>query len=329
MAIRHTRVLSSLAAIALLSIAAPAPAQFVPGQGTPVLPPATPTATMEDLRALYDKGAYRPCIQQISRLLGMGKNLPPGFDRSDIHYLRGECLLAQRDISSALRAYEDAAKEAGTPAQALGARAMVALVKASNSSGYRPTPSDQPIDIVARESRRKAMASLFSQRLPIVTRQVDGAMSARTLPQLTAQLPALLDLAAVEYGATGATAESMGPAGKLGDRARELIDIELSRVNSDLSAIQRRANTVVTDNAQQWHDTSGRTWWEGVERIGLTADERARLRNQSAYLEQILDACQKGRDLAHAYGGNVEAWKALTNTCERAVSQLEQIASRE
>jgi hypothetical protein len=303
----------------------------VPARQSQILPPqsAIPTATMEDLRALYEKGGTRPCLQQIAQLLAKGKNLPPGFHRSDLQYLRGECLLAQKDMLSAESAFQAATKEADSSSQALNARAMSVLIKASNASGYRPAPGAEPLEIQSREGRRAALKAFLTQNLPVVQRKVERALSARTLPEVTAQLPTLLDLAAVEFGASGGTTESIAIASPLGERARELIDMELDRIQGDLAQIQGRANTVVTDNAQQWFDTSGRTWWEGLERIGLTAEDRARLRNGAPYLERILDSCRQGREIAACYGGNVEAWKALTLRCEKLAGMLDQILSHE
>jgi len=299
-----------------------------PGGARGTAAAAPKISTIEDLRKIYSQGNYRLCLQGIAKLIGSGPE-KMGFEKSDLLYLRGECLIAQGDPASALPAYQAAEKEGKTGPQKLLARSMVVMIKSGNGKGYRTSPTGEPMDIVKPESRKTAMAALFTQKFPAASEAATNSLGAKNLPPLTHALPAVLDVGALEYAATGATTRTLAIAAPMGDRARELIGTEIDRLGNQLTQLQSRSNFVVTNNAVQVSSPGGGVWWEGNERAGLSPDDRDWLRTTANYLNEIMNACKEGTQLATVYEGNLQAWQQLSQLCEKAGTLLNQISEQE
>jgi hypothetical protein len=256
---------------------------------------------------MHDAREYRTCLQQVARLLALRGELAAHYDRYALLLLRGDCLLHLEDRATALEAYTEA-MTSPEPRQLAEARAMTRLIAGSTGLAFNPKfPPDAPaIDIVDHQGRKKAMLALMEQLQFENKAAIDAALAARTLVPIIHAAPALLDIHALEVAATGSDAKIHPTLAAIGKRARELMSSELTEVEQRVSRIERMAG-------QPSGIAVGGMWWGGTARRGLTTDDRAALRRDAAYTDQITSAANEFQRISRSLGGTGEKWEPIVN----------------
>jgi hypothetical protein len=259
--------------------------------------------TLESAQADFASGQYRPCLQKIAQVLAMPeskRNLP---QRYDLFMLRGECLLQLKSAEIADDAFHAAAmvvKDSGDIKKIADAEAMAILIKASSGLKYQPkTGGAQPIDIVDKESRQKAMAALFDDRMAQFKPKVEAAVQSTNLVPIHELVPAMTDLFMLEVAVTGESKQTLALGKDLGAHARDLINGALRQITDRIQDLNMIANEPSTGTLQQ------------IGYRGLTTPEREELRGLANELVKIEEVSARARQMARRMGGTPEAWDAI------------------
>jgi hypothetical protein len=277
--------------------------------------------TLDDARADFDAARYSTALTKISRLLTASAAKPGAPQRYDLLMLRGECMLHIRTSTAAADAFSSALREvdfATEPTKASQARAMVILTKASPRQLYRPSPDAAPIDIVAPDSRQKAMAALLEQRFADADPKIRAAINSSSLLATKLLLPALGDLYAIELVATGEVVRTRAAIQAFDEHARQLLDAELERIARGVDDLNRTANeAVLSDNPHPF-----------LSYRGLTSPQRDQLREFAATLVEIDKVIRDGEGINKSIGSDSQAWEALMQRCNSIKATAEQAYTR-
>ncbi|MGH7178806.1 MAG: hypothetical protein ACREJC_15615 [Tepidisphaeraceae bacterium] len=282
----------------------------------------TPTATLDELRKMYDARQYRVCLQQIAKVLrGADRG---GSNRFDLLTLRGDCLLQLRDGATAKDAYA-AAQKSPDIQQAAYARAMNALIRHSPGLQYTPQGGGPPISILDDNMRKQAMEALFNDQFQSRDREFHRAAAGNDLEAIKEVLPTLMDLYSLEVTATGKTDQIAPVFRAVGQEARSILERQLQLIDQKEQSIENACNQTLANPTVN----VGSEWWllPGVVRRGLMPDERDTLREIIYVTPRIQDAAEHGQRVASALGGQPEAWDAIITKAgelrERAASILD------
>lgn len=315
----HVKWLAACALVAPLVIAPiPAPAQQQPttaGAGAQ----SEQVATMAEIRQARDQGDYRRALQQAALALRLRGEAARGYDQYELQVIRGDSLLHLDDPVTALQAYE-AAAQSREPRQVGTARATALLIRRSTDLKYTPRsgPDAAPIDIVDRDSRRKAAAALLEDELARRRAELAAAKQATTLEPILDLVEPVLDLRSLEYLATDGEGERMREiAADIDQRARELIERELTLIADTVAKMQKMANRIQDDGG------------DSVYRRGLISTERQALRDTIAYLNRIGRTVELGQRLARMQGTDAAAWQPLVDETLRVRTFAENVLAME
>ncbi|MGB7160304.1 MAG: hypothetical protein WBD40_19710, partial [Tepidisphaeraceae bacterium] len=254
-----------------------------PGREKPALPIA-------EIRKLHEAGDYRTALQEAARAIRWGEE-PKGNDKFELQLIRGDCLLNLEDHPSALIAYEAAAKSPDVNV-ATEARGTAFLIRHSQDMKYTPKQGGDPISIADNASRKRAASALLTDQLAADRRELEAALKAQTLEPILKVVQPILTLRALEFVATGQGTETASLAQPIGERARDLIDAELRRIDNRTRQLQTLANQIPDDGTRR----------------GLFSKDRNELRGSVAYLERILETSKQAEHLAQLSGGTPEKW---------------------
>jgi hypothetical protein len=246
--------------------------------------------------------------------------------------LRGKTLLAMDDPRAARRAFEEAQKSEQNDI-AMSAHGYVTLLSRSKLSTFMPrTGNKTPINIADPKNQSAAFNALLEDELPRFEKEAEAAAKANNLNPAIALVPKLLELAAIEFAATGEY-ERLRPLGKeVGDHARTLISNELAAQDQKITAIENMANQLIDTGGYRGHGTRGRRggWWNSdVTRRGLVSDERESLYQLVEYLQKVEDTTRRGLSVAKAVNGETPAWEALVQEAERVKNHAQYVLESE
>jgi hypothetical protein len=270
--------------------------------------------SLDAARIDHARGEYRAALLKIGKLLYSFKEPSPD-DKYELLMLKAECQLQLKDRMGAASTFKSAVKAAGDLQQLAAARANAVIVERSAGGVYKSTsPSGEQIDILAPESRKKAMAQLLQDTWSKNKRDIDAAMLADTLPPIEKVFVTVADSYALEL-TTAAEAKQVAPVMKeLGGRAFGLIRDEVARYSKVVEQMSQVSNSA-QDYAGGW----------GVSRRGLLPDERNDLRDAIAYLTKVQDRVREYRRVAARLGGNQQKWDLLFADITDAIAEAEAV----
>jgi hypothetical protein len=298
----------SIVVFVFAALAQPALAQNKPAD-TPGPPPLP---TMDELRQMYDDGDYQAAIQQIARVMRLRGAPADPYDRDALQLLRGKTLLAMDDPRAAKRAFEEAQKSQ-QPDIAMTAHGYVTLLTRSKLSVYTKRSGDKAqISIADPKNQAAAFNALLDDELPAFQKEAAVASKADNLKPAIALVPKMLDLAGVDFAATGKCERVQPIATEVGVHARGLIQNELNAQDQKITAIENMANQLIdTGGYSRSHRGRGGWWNNDVTRRGLVSDEREDLYELIEYLQKVEDTTKHGQAVAKAVNGDTAAWDAL------------------
>lgn len=275
--------------------------------------------TLEAARVDAARGEHRAALQKITTLLAPPNEPLPG-DRYELLMLKAECQLQLKDRLGAVTTFKSAAKAAGDVPQLAAARANALIIERSSSGTYTPAFAigESPLDVLAPESRKTAMARLQQELWTKNKRDLDQAMRADTLPPIERVFTAVADAYCLELATTG-EAKQTGPAMReLGARAFRLMDGEIARGARAIDGLNQLANS-----AQGY----GYTGWAATPR-GLVPAERNQLRELATYLTKIQSRAREYREAAARLGGDPQKWDSLVAAVTDALAEAEALANQ-
>jgi hypothetical protein len=281
------------------------------------LPPPQ-DVSLDAARADAARGEHRAALQKIATLLA-SPNEPLPTDRYDLLMLKAECQLQLHDRLGAVSTFKSAAKAAGDVGQLAAARANAVVVDRSSGGTYTPGfgAGEGSIEVLAPESRKKAMARLQQELWAKHKRDIDLAMRAETLPPIERAFTAAADAFCLELATTGDTKQTGPVMRELGARAYRLMGAEVTRYARAVDQLSQLANS-----AQGY----GYGW--GVSRRGLTPAERNQVRDAADYLGKVQARAREYREAAARLGGDEAKWDALVAQTTDALYEAEALASQ-
>jgi hypothetical protein len=261
-------------------------------------------ANADDVQKLVDQAQYRPALQQIAKLLPQAQQSDPATQqqRYTLLMLRGECLLQLGERSYAVQAFDTAAREAQDPKSSATARATAVLVRRSTGAAYKPK-GGKPIDILASDSRKQAMAALDTDLAAAVQPKINAAINGNTLQPMIDLLPAMLDLDALECTATGAPGQTRKQLMAMGQRARELMNREIRRAGL-------RLDELVSLSESNWRGANYTVTGQTVRR-NFTTPQLNEMQTMLAYIKQIDSTARQARQFAREMGLDGKPWEPV------------------
>ena len=287
--------------------------QFTAGQ-------AQQLATRQELQQMFDARQYHTTLQQIARILRARGAAAPAHDRDELQLLRGECFIQLGDRVQAIRAFTTAQQSADHQI-ALTGRANLLIIQASTNWKY--DTGSGTIDITDPQSRKQAMSALFSKELQKAQPAIRAAQNADSLAPILAIVPKLKDLVALEMTATGKDNDIFPQFAAVGARARDLIAGALQALDSQIAAIENRANETITSSV------NGSAWWVPVGRRGLDSPDRAALEDAFNGAQQVHDVALQGQVTAEALNGHVQQWQELVSFATQVLTHARNVADME
>jgi hypothetical protein len=260
-------------------------------------------ATLEDARFDYARGDYRAALQKTNKLLSTSLAPPTAADKYEILTLRGECQLQLKDRMGAVTSFKSAVKCAADVNQFATARANAVIIERSSMGRYIPAygVGKEPIDVVAPDTRRQAMAALRDELWSKNQRQIETALKATTLPPIEKAFVPLADMYCLELAATGQTNETGQLMRDLGQQTYRLMRDDITRYARQIEQLSLTANSSGGGNNGRWDDGPR----------GLFSTERNDLKNSVSYLVKLRDRATEYRTAASKLGGNEQRWDGL------------------
>jgi hypothetical protein len=303
---RHRESLSSLLRwTSILTVLASAPA-LVFAQAS--------SSDLDEIRTAMAAGKYQTAVKQIDRqLFPMPKD---SATRYELLMLRGECRLQLKDRTGASTAFKSAAKVAESAPQLAAARANSLIVERSTSGRYVPRAGKggEPIDIMAMDSRKRAMNELRGELWSQYEPRVDTALHAEELPPIEEVFTHLADMYFLELFADGQATETGAVMQQLGRRAHALMQAEVLKCAARVDFFTQVANS---------SGTTSRGWDTG--RLGLTSQQRDEVKVIVPYLNKIRERASEYRGIAARLGGNEAKWDALVADAVAAAAEAESL----
>jgi tetratricopeptide (TPR) repeat protein len=264
---------------------------------------------VQEARQLVATGKYREALAAISKELGTNR---PGAedeaDRAELLSLRGESLFRLGNNVPAADAFQKAAQAAADPRASATARANALVARKSPKHIYALPGGAGSIDVADPAVRKQAFVAMREEQDKALRPTLAKAKQATTLPPMFQALPAVLDLAALEYAANGAAPEAKATLTDLGTHALRLISDEMRHLNHRIDQLDELAgSTVGLDRGGGFGDGDGGL----VARRGLHTDERHELDDAITEIEQIEEVARKVRTRARQLGFSGERWEPV------------------
>lgn len=274
--------------------------------GTPVATAAPEDLpTVDDIRALYDKGEYKETLKQLSRLLSLKGPAAEGMDRYSLLMLRAESHLRLKANSGATQALTEAAKAAPDDESAAEARALALLIKRSKNLQFTPKVAaggkagSGPIDITDDERRGDALAALYESERAALKPKLVKADKAKTLPPIAEAMKAAAELRDLELAATGKDEDTADTLDRLVQRTHKLMARGLDEAAKRTEAIAERANQLIEYTQRTNNGTERRT-----RRRGLDSNDSRELKGIVETCRKVFESC---KELAEGFAREEDA----------------------
>jgi hypothetical protein len=218
-----------------------------------------PPPTMGELHALFEQGQYRVLVQTIARVIA--DKDAGGLDRHEMLMLKGEALLQLKEPETAADAFESAAKAASAGKERDGAHGLALLCGRCPMLFYSPVPKagekPEKIDIVALQSRKRALAAFFEDELAKSSHRFQSAAAATALPPILEMTTLAANLRAIEIAGGGDGSKTRHAIDPMVHHAQSLLKEALDKMDKTVSADKAHANKKLTlINTDQYGNTT-------------------------------------------------------------------------
>ena len=161
------------------------------------------------------------------------------------------------------------------------------LTRAAPREVYRTGKDAPPIDIVAPDSRKTAMAALLEQRFSEAEPKIQAAINSSSLLPTKSLLPTMADLHALELTSTGDVVRTREAIQAFDGHARRLLNAELGRIKERVDDLHDLANEATLSEGRRRQLTYR----------GLTTPERDELRSLAETLLEIDEVVRDGESI--------------------------------
>jgi hypothetical protein len=266
---------------------------------------AQQSASMEDIKKLYDDKQYTEVLRETARALALRDEAmrSRGYDRIDLIRLRAESMLRLKQNAPAADAFAAMARELNNsdPARAAVTRAVSTLVKRSKGTAYVPRGDakggkPEPIDLLEEGSRKRAIDALYEDQAADVMSRVNALRKGGTLPAIAEASRRLKELADLERASRGSDDETRGRLLKLAEDARQLVAASLRKMDVRVDQISRDAN-------HMYQVAQGNIY----RKRGLQSNQREELKGVMTTVERIDGALT---EMTEAFGTETDFFQA-------------------
>src|SRR5262249_35256492 len=155
-----------------------------------------------------------------------------------------------KSMAAAAQSFQEASKEAPDgPAAANDIATELLVRKSTGTFTYQPKakdPADKtkslpPIDILEKETRKKAIDALFVDEFAATEALVKTAKQGRSISNVQAALPAIRNTRWLEMATSGKDDKSKAMVADLATRAKTLLDTTLKEFKTSVDDIERSA----------------------------------------------------------------------------------------
>jgi len=286
--------------------------------------------SQNDVRRTFDRGDYNGTLQKLARVVGLKGEAAAGYDKYALWMLKGESHLRLKQIKQANDAFGMAARETDDDVEGATARALQRLLGESKAFQVKrrfPRRGEKvhTADVLDPDQRDQALRILYEDAQVEAQPKVKAALKARTLPPIAEALELATGGRDLELAVAGADGELADARAGLTQRAKQLIDRELSEMREKVEAIREDANKTLERRAYRG-SRSGRGGgsYQRIIKRGLTDKDR---RDLAEIIEQCRKIIPTVDSLAEATEGTatdfdklIKATKEVGNLADRTLN---------
>jgi hypothetical protein len=287
----------------------------------------TKIPTADEVRQMYNDGKYHPCLQLISKLLYLKGDVARNVDKPKLLLLRGDCLVKLKDPRTALKAYQQAEKEATLdPRTALLARASALILQNCRGLTYMPAGAT-PIDVTTNDGWIQAGSAIYDSTWQNSQADLTAAQSAQDMKPIYKAVPAVTNLVALDEMTGRDPGQLIPTVRNIGRRARDIIKRFLDTQYDTVKAVESRANTVlnVTYGPYPW----GADGWSPAVRRGLETPDRDALNQVVDNCNQAFDLAVQGKKAAFLVGGDEGKWQLVADDAAQIRDRAQNVLNAE
>lgn len=290
------------------------------------------TPGSEELNRLVNGKEYSVALQKIAAALQLRGSAAKAVHRHEVYMLKGECHLQLKQVTMAIEAYQQAAKEATSAAERSAAQANELLVRQSRAFAYPPRAKDTngkpkpPIDILDGESRKSAFGALLADEMTANDAKIKAARNAKALPPLMEGVKTVVTMEGLEQAATGKTDKSNALLAELTEHSKKLVSDALKTMSKRLGEIDKEANTYI-EFYQDVYDPRAKV--PGVmkrekayKKKGLTDLQFKELREINVTCDKLPEATQT---LAAGLKQEAKAFEPMVNEAGRIRNEVDRL----
>lgn len=210
----------------------------------------------DDVKKLIDDGNAGEAIKQIARLLSLRGKAAEGYDKYELLTLKADAHLRVRAGAAAAAAMRQAGDVAVAPEKKAYCRAMEELIRRSKNLAYTPRrkdkdgPKPEPVDLVDPESRRRALAQMFTDEMAERLPQAEAAKANKSGTGVGPVIKTMASLREAEYlelAVNGSTDQISGMVEELKTSGKDILTKAVERAGKKVDRIAALANDTVPD----------------------------------------------------------------------------------
>jgi hypothetical protein len=277
--------------------------------------------TLDTAKAAFDAGDFRGCLTKIAAAMPQPPKAGTTPDpRYDFLILRGEAQLKLKQSDGAATAFTQAATAAPGDKERGVALATAGLIKASPQLLYKS--GGESIDIVAADSRAKALPLFIEQRSKALEQSVTKAVAVDNLNATRSLLPAMKDLFAMETGVNGEAKQTSAASAKLASHVGDLVGKELKRIDKRTEYLGVKANKRVTITQDD-----GVTLTSINARQNLVTTEARELRETAKTLDELKAFVDQFKEVTLA--ADQDSWAGVSKEVDGSIKKISDVLARE
>ena len=278
-----------------------------------------PLPTIEEVRKLANDGDAAEALKQVNRLLNLRGKAAGDYDKYELLTLKGDAHLRMKAAEPAAVAFRQASLATDDVQHKAVARATELLIRKSRTLAYTPKKGAKPdqkpeaIDIVAPDSRQKALAALFVDEVTPLLPKVEAAKQAPSVAPMIKAMAAAKECEFLERAANGSADQVAGIVQGLAEQGKTMLTKVVEKATKRVDRITTLAND--TEQIRQVLPMNN-----GGYRTVLIPRRRGVKREDVAELKEIIDAMDEvvaeAKALSQAQGSDGSATEDLTDSAQ-------------
>lgn len=277
-----------------------------------------PLPTVEEIQKRLEAGDAPDALKKVNRLLLLRGKAAETYDKYELLTLKGDAHLRMKANDAAAASFRQAAAASDDVQHQAVARATELLIRRSKNFAYTPKKiargeTSEPIDVVAAEPRRKALAALFVDEVTPLLPKIEAAKAAPSVGPMIKAMAAAREVEFLERAANGSAHQMSGIVQALGEQGKAMLGKVLEKATKRVDRITTLSNEV--DQVRQVIPTSTGGYRSIMipKRRGIKNDDVTELKGVIDALDEII---AQANALAQARGTGEEDVEDLTDAAD-------------